>query len=179
MYNIRQAVLSCDRSCSSNINFESSHWSRPWWLVWMHVRLVIRQSGVRSRPSPARFFHGDWSWNIFYGHFLLSADSRRAVVSFWWKNVHKSWLTAQRTKPAQEKVWLGKRTVLSMTLMGWLGHKASTQTKSHWNCFWVKIQIQKHIFMEMPYCQDQHHCMHIINGNCMFTVIYLNPCHAE
>ena len=33
---------------------------------------------------------GDWSWNIFYGHSLPSADSRRAVVSFWRKNVHKT-----------------------------------------------------------------------------------------
>ena len=29
------------------------------------------------------------SWNIFYGHSLPSADSRRAVLSFWRKNVHK------------------------------------------------------------------------------------------
>ena len=32
----------------------------------------------------------DWSWNIFYGHSLPSADSRRAVVSFWRKNVHNT-----------------------------------------------------------------------------------------
>ena len=31
-----------------------------------------------------------WSWNIFYGHYLPSADSRRAVVSFWRKNVHNT-----------------------------------------------------------------------------------------
>ena len=29
-----------------------------------------------------------WSWNNFYGHFPSSADSRRAAVSNWWKNVH-------------------------------------------------------------------------------------------
>ena len=28
--------------------------------------------------------------NIFYGHSLPSADSRRAVVSFSWKNVHNT-----------------------------------------------------------------------------------------
>ena len=33
----------------------------------------------------------------------LCADSRRAVVGFWRKNVHKYWLTAYRTKPAQGK----------------------------------------------------------------------------
>ena len=31
-----------------------------------------------------------WSWNIYYGHSLPSADSRRAVVSFWRKNVHNT-----------------------------------------------------------------------------------------
>ena len=36
------------------------------------------------------FFHGDWSWNIFFGHSLPSADSRRTVVSFWHENVHNS-----------------------------------------------------------------------------------------
>ena len=33
---------------------------------------------------------GDWSWNIFYGHSHPSADSRRAVVCFWRKNVHNT-----------------------------------------------------------------------------------------
>ena len=32
-----------------------------------------------------------------------SADSRRAVVTYWQKYVHANWLTAKRTKPAQEK----------------------------------------------------------------------------
>ena len=43
--------------------------------------------------TPARlatFFRWDWSGNIFYGHSLPSADSRRAVVSFWRKNVHNT-----------------------------------------------------------------------------------------
>ena len=36
------------------------------------------------------------------------------------RNVHKCWLTAQRTKRAlkKKKVWLGKLTVFDMTLMG-------------------------------------------------------------
>ena len=40
------------------------------------------------------FFHGDWSRSIFCGTSLPSADSRRAVVSSWQKNVQKCWLTA-------------------------------------------------------------------------------------
>ena len=46
-------------------------------------------SGLTLAGS-AIFFLGDWSWNIFYGHSLPSADSRRAVVSFSWKKVHST-----------------------------------------------------------------------------------------
>ena len=52
------------------------------------VRLETRRSRVQPPLRSATFFRGDWSWNIFYGHSHPSADSRRAVVSFWWKNVH-------------------------------------------------------------------------------------------
>ena len=54
------------------------------------VRLETRRSWVQPPPRSATFFHGDWSWNIFYGHSLPSADSRRTVVSFWRKNVHNT-----------------------------------------------------------------------------------------
>ena len=54
------------------------------------VRLETRRSRVQPPPRSATFFRGDWSWNIFYGHSLPSADSRRAVVSFWQKNVHNT-----------------------------------------------------------------------------------------
>ena len=54
------------------------------------VRLETRGSRVQPPPRSATFFLGDWSWNIFYGHSLPSADSRRAVVSFWRKNVHNT-----------------------------------------------------------------------------------------
>ena len=57
---------------------------------------VIRRLRVRLLPSRQHSFVEIWSWNIFYGHFLPSADSRRADVSFWQKNVHNTgyWLTA-------------------------------------------------------------------------------------
>ena len=54
------------------------------------VRLETRRSRVQPPPRSATFFRGDWSWNIFYSHSLPSADSRRAVVSFWQKNVHNT-----------------------------------------------------------------------------------------
>ena len=38
--------------------------------------------------SGKTFFRWDWSWKHFYDHSLPSADSRRAVVSYWRKNGH-------------------------------------------------------------------------------------------
>ena len=63
---------------------------RPRWLSWLRVRLETRRSRVRPPSRSATFFRGDWSWNIFYGHSHPSTDSRRAVVSFWRKNVHNT-----------------------------------------------------------------------------------------
>ena len=51
---------------------------------------VIRRLWVRPPPDRQRSFVEIWSWNIIYGHSLPSADSRRAVVSFWRKNVHNT-----------------------------------------------------------------------------------------
>ena len=99
--------------------------------IWLDIRSL-----VGSLPGPATFFCGDQSWNIFYFYSLLCTDSKRAFVNFWQKNVHKYWLTAYRTKPVQEKVWLGKLTTLDMTPMDWLGRKTSTQTNKLWNNFY-------------------------------------------
>ena len=54
---------------------------RSRWLSWMHVRLVIRRLRVQPPPGRQHSFVEIWSWNIFYGHSLLSAKSRRASVS--------------------------------------------------------------------------------------------------
>ena len=54
------------------------------------VQLETRRSWVQPPPRSATFFRGDWSWNMFYGHSLPSTDSRRAVFSFWRKNVHNT-----------------------------------------------------------------------------------------
>ena len=39
------------------------------------------------------FIEIDHELSIFCGYSLPSSDSRRAVVSFWRKNVHKYWFT--------------------------------------------------------------------------------------
>ena len=58
-------------------------------------------------PGPVPLFHGDWSWNNFYDHSPLSADSRRVVVSYKGKYVHEV-LDNSLVKLAQEKVSLGE-----------------------------------------------------------------------
>ena len=67
-----------------------SYECRPQWLSWMPVRLETRRLRVRPPPRSSTFFRGDSSCNIFYGHSLPFVDSRRAVVSFWRKNMHNT-----------------------------------------------------------------------------------------
>ena len=43
-----------------------------------------------TSAGPATFFRGDLIIKYFYGHSFPSADSRRAVVSFWRKNAHNT-----------------------------------------------------------------------------------------
>ena len=64
--------------------------SQPPWLSWMRVRLVIRRLRVHPLMARQHSFVEIGSWNIFYSHSLPSADSKRAVVSFWGKNVHNT-----------------------------------------------------------------------------------------
>ena len=66
-------------------------WAATWW--WVGWAATWWSGGCGFSPAgSATFLHGDLSWNMFYGHSLTlpSADSRRAVVSFWWKNVHNT-----------------------------------------------------------------------------------------
>ena len=59
--------------------------SRPRWLSWMCRPTGDQEVAGSTLPPPPRsatFFREDCLWNIFYGHSLPSADSRRAVVSF-------------------------------------------------------------------------------------------------
>ena len=60
-----------------------------------------RSRGREFNPSPVPYFSGDWSWNNFYGHSPLSADSKRVVVSYRWRYVHKV-LVSRLVKHVQE-----------------------------------------------------------------------------
>ena len=81
---------SISQNIPSQIFFVIQSDGRPWWLSWIRIRLETRRSQVQPPLRLATFFRGDWWWNIFYGHSLPSADSRRADVSFWRKNVHNT-----------------------------------------------------------------------------------------
>ena len=55
---------------------------KPGRLTQSGARLTVNQWVAGSSPGPATYFHGDLSWNNFYGHSPPFADSRRADVSF-------------------------------------------------------------------------------------------------
>ena len=77
--------------------------NRCFWLHWYTIYTPASVVPLDARPTgdqevaagltpagSATFFRGGWSWNIFYGYSLPSADSRRAIVCFWRKNVHNT-----------------------------------------------------------------------------------------
>ena len=86
-----------------------------------NARPVLRRSRVRS-SRPATFFCGDWSRNNFYGHSLPSADSRRAVVSYWRKNVHEVPLSTGKLprRLAQEVSKAIKQQISSQLVHTWV-----------------------------------------------------------
>ena len=64
---------------------------KPVSVAQLDARPTGDQEVAGSIPAgPAISFRGDWSWYIYYGHSLPSADSRRTVVIFWQKNVHNT-----------------------------------------------------------------------------------------
>ena len=60
-------------------------------VAQLNARPTGDQQVADSTPAEVgNILSGDWLWNIFYGHSIPSADSRRTVVSFWLKNVHNT-----------------------------------------------------------------------------------------
>ena len=88
--------------------------------VIIHVWLRIQGSHVQFSACP-HIFCGDRPWNNFCGHFAPSADSRRAVISYWWKYEHKLWeQLRQLSMPRKKKVcglidWLN--VILTLALL--------------------------------------------------------------
>ena len=75
-----------------------------------------RPTGDQEVEGSIRLGSGNiLSSNIYYGHSLPSADSRRTVVTFVLNNVHKFWLSAKKTNLVQEKV--RQTELLDMTLI--------------------------------------------------------------
>ena len=81
---------------------------------------VIYVSDCRSRghkfdPGPVPYFLGDRSWNNFYCHSPPSADSKRVVVSYKRKYVHKV-LANCLVKLAQERSVVSWTDCADMTI---------------------------------------------------------------
>ena len=62
----------------------------PPWLSWMCRPIGDQEVAASTLAEVGNILSWDWSWKKFYGHSLPSSDSRRAVVSFWQKNVHNT-----------------------------------------------------------------------------------------
>ena len=94
----------------------------------MHVHLAFHLGWSRVRSSgPARFFHGDKSWNHFYGHSLPAADRSRAVVSYWWKDLYLVVVNRLGSLTTNSVIRL---TIPSRHDPSWrLGRKTTNQTK--------------------------------------------------
>ena len=62
----------------------------PKWLgpVEQSVVSLIADTGI-VRSIRAQYFRGGWSWNILYRHSPSFSDSRRDIVSYKRKRVHK------------------------------------------------------------------------------------------
>ena len=70
---------------------QNYHKILPVSVAQMDARSTGDQEVAGSTPAgSATFFRGDLIMKYFYSHFLPSADSRGAVVSFWRKNVHNT-----------------------------------------------------------------------------------------
>ena len=95
---------------------------KPGPVAWSDARPTGVRTVTSSIVGPATFFCGDWSWSHLYGHSLFTADSSRAVVSYWRKDVHSL------RKPVQQQCayvnwpswhdhscWLGLKTTHTHT----------------------------------------------------------------
>ena len=83
------------KSAWASAQSDQSLHCQPW-----HLPSLIRVFAVRMKKHWAlkfllstqwrlkTFFVEIWSWKKFYDHSLPSADSRKAVVSYWRKNEH-------------------------------------------------------------------------------------------
>ena len=82
--------------CWAHISFcwfchEAAHFFL-WIWEWFHSRVgppsTVRSESLVRAPVWPHPFVEIWSWKNFYDHSHPSADSRRAVVSYWRKNGH-------------------------------------------------------------------------------------------
>lgn len=60
--------------------------NEPVYVSNFYIIIAIKLITVYICCLPAAFFRWGWSWNFFHVHSQPSADSKRAVVSYWRNN---------------------------------------------------------------------------------------------
>ena len=106
-------------------------------------------SWIQAKPY---IFFGDWSWNNFYGHSPLYADSRRAVtvVSYWGKYMHKVLFNCLEDLSPHRKSVSRLTNRLDMTLTVLTGYKTNL---SNWGQIQSIIKFQTQGFYMMDKCE--------------------------
>ena len=107
--------------------------------IFQNVPASVTQSAARPTGDqevagsiPAR--SGNMlSWRLIMKYFLWSFSLfrwfKKGICQFLAKECAQILVNhLEDLRDSLEKVWLGKLTVLNITLMGWLGHKTPTQT---------------------------------------------------
>ena len=106
------------------------------------------QVDAGSTLAGSAVFFGDWSWNIFYGHCLSSADSRRTVVSFWQKNVDNTGKPLRRLSlPSKKRGYVN--WLCCLTWPDWVDWAIKPQHKQDKRGYPQNIF---HIFHKNIYC---------------------------
>ena len=112
----------------SKIDVFQTSGSRPLWLSWMCIQLVIRRFRVHSQLGWAIFFFMLIDHEKCLRSFSPFPLFKKGSCQFLAKECTLILVNSLEDKACPWKAWLCKLTALDMTLMGWLGRKTSTQT---------------------------------------------------
>ena len=94
------------------------------------ARLPGMRTVAGSIMDLGTFFCLDWSWNHFYDHSLPTADSSRAVVSYWRKDMYLILVNSLGSLPRNSVVRLSDRHDMTI-VVDWHVKPQIKQTKAY------------------------------------------------